>query len=154
MISSMQHALIYVTMDFGGSLEIMRPNWKELPVGDVVGQWAAHYVTLNRKGQIVMSRKTYRRTGEPEAYQILFDDVNNRIGLKPTRLSMRNAYRVAPCGRHGGKMVRAYRLLTEYNIDLPATVQFQNIEFDQDDVMILDLRTAKVSARAKVSAKK
>ncbi|MBL8181328.1 MAG: hypothetical protein JNL64_06905 [Blastocatellia bacterium] len=132
----------------------MRPNWKELPVGDVVGQWAAHYVTLNRKGQIVMSRKTYRRAGEPEAFNILFDDVNNRIGLKPTRLSMKNAYRVAPCGRHGGKMVRAYRLLTEYNIDLPATVQFQNIEFDEGDVMILDLRTAKVSARAKTTARR
>jgi hypothetical protein len=126
----------------------MRPNWKELPVGDVVGQWAAHYVTLNQKGQIVMSKMTYRRAGTPEAFNILFDDVNNRIGLKPTRLSMKNAYRVAPCGRHGGKMIRAYRLLTEYSIDLPATVQFQNIEFD-DDVMVLDLRTAKVSPRAR-----
>lgn len=131
----------------------MRPNWKELPVGDVVGQWAADYVTLNRKGQIVMSRKTYRRTGEPEAFNILFDDVNNRIGLKPTRLSMKNAYRVAPCGRHGGKMIRAYRLLTEYDIRLPATVQFQDIEFEEGDVMILDLRTAKISTRGSANRK-
>lgn len=125
----------------------MRPNWKEVPRGDVVGQWAAHYVTLNRKGQIVMSRKTFERAGGPEAFTILFDDVNNRIGLKAAHKSTKNAYPVGPAGRHGGKMVRAFRLIQEFGIILSETIQFQNIEFDEDDIMILDLRSAKVSTR-------
>lgn len=135
-------------MNFGGFYGTMRPNWKEVPRGDVVGQWVALYVTLNREGNIVMNRRTYERSGKPEAYTILFDDVNNRIGLKPTYKSMKNAYPVGPAGRHGGKVVRAFRLLKEFGIDINETIQFQNIEFDEDDIMILDLRTAKVSKRS------
>ncbi|HMT06444.1 MAG TPA: hypothetical protein PKA82_00465 [Pyrinomonadaceae bacterium] len=127
----------------------MKANWKELPRGEVVGQWVAVYVTLNREGWIVMNKQAFKKVGAPEAFTILFDDVNNRIGLKPTYKSMRNAYPVGPAGRHGGKVVRAFRLLTEYGIDLPETIQFQDVEIDNDGIMILDLRTAKVSPRAK-----
>jgi len=88
----------------------MKADWRECPRGDVRGQWAALYVTMNRKGHISMSRLTYQRLGEPKAFLLLFDTVNNRIGLKPTGISIRNAYPVGPQGRHGGKVVRAYRL--------------------------------------------
>ncbi len=39
------------------------------------------------------------------------------------------------------------QVLVDYKIDLPATVQFYDIEFDDDNVLILDLRTARVSDR-------
>ena len=126
----------------------MRPDWRECPRGDVFGQWAAFYVTMNRKGEIAMSRVTYERLGEPRAFLVLFDTVNNRIGLKPSTPSTRNAYPAGVQGRHGGRVVRAYRLMQEFGIDLPETVRFHDAEIDEDGVLILDLRTARVSARA------
>ena len=126
----------------------MRVNWKQVPRGDVAGQWARFYVTMNRRGYIVFSRKTYERLGEPKAFHLLFDAVNNRIGLKPTEPEISNAYPVAKYGKHGGRLVRAWRLMEECGIDLPGTIQFESADLDQDGVLVLDLRTAKVSPRS------
>lgn len=111
------------------------------------GQWASFYVTMNPKGYIVFSRVTFQRLGEPRAFLLLFDKVNNRIGLKPTALGIKNAYPAAKQGRHGGQLIRAYRLMQEFGIDLPETIRFYDAEIDQDGVLILDLRTARVSSR-------
>ncbi|MFN0278724.1 MAG: hypothetical protein ACKVRN_08985 [Pyrinomonadaceae bacterium] len=126
----------------------MKADWQECPRGDVTGQWAALYVTMNKKGNIALSGKTFQKLGEPNAVNLLFDAVNNRIGLKPAAPTTRNAFPVAKQGRHGGKIVRAYRLMQEYGINLPETIHFRDAEIDHDGILILDLRTAKVSSRA------
>lgn len=126
----------------------MKADWRECPRGDVVGQWSAVYVTMNTRGFIVMNKITYQRLGEPKAFLLLFDAVNNKIGLKPTALAMKNAFPAAKYGRHGGRLVRAYRMMQEFGIDLSKTIQFQDAEIDQDGILILDLRTARVSSRS------
>ena len=125
----------------------MRTDWRECPRGDVTGQWAELYVTMNTKGYIVMTRLTYERIGSPKAFQLLFDGTNNRIGMKPAALAARNAYPVAGNGRHGGKMVRAYRLMQEFGIVLPETVRFYDAQTDAEGILILDLRSARISSR-------
>ena len=132
----------------------MRVNWKQVPRGDVVGQWAKFYVTMNRRGYIVFSRKTYERLGEPKAFHLLFDAVNNRIGLQPTEPGISNAYPVAKYGKHGGRLVRAWRLMEEFGIELPGTIQFESADVDQDGILVLDLRTAKVPARSLAHTRK
>lgn len=126
----------------------MRTNWKTCPQGDVVGQWAKFYVTLNRRGHFVFSRKTYERLGSPSAFELLFDPTNNRIGLKPSVQGARNAYRVGPYGKNGGKVVRAWRLLYEFSIQVDEAIEFQGADLDQDNILVLDLRTAKLSNRS------
>lgn len=126
----------------------MKPSWQTVPRDHVRGQWAALYITLNPKGEIVMSRVTYERLGAPGAFHILFDTVNNRIGLKPTSPSLRNAYPAAKHGSHGGRMVRAFRMMQDFAIDLPDTVRFHDAEIDEEGILILDLRSARVSERA------
>lgn len=125
----------------------MKRDWQELPRGDVHSAMAGLHVTLNKKGFIVFNRMAYKKMGEPRAVLILFDRVNNRIGLKATSPSIRNAYPIAKYGRHGGRIVRAYRLLVEYGIDLPDTLEFPNAWIDEDEVLNLDLRTARISNR-------
>ena len=61
----------------------MRPDWREVPRGDISPCWAGWYVTMNPKGLIAMTRPTYERMGAPQAFVVLWDSVNNRIGLKP-----------------------------------------------------------------------
>lgn len=124
----------------------MRSNWNEVPKGDVPANSAAQFsVTMNPRGQIMMSLRTWRNLGEPKAVQVLFDNINSRIGLKPAAPTARNAYRVGPVGPSGGKQIRALRLITEWRIDLPHTVKFVNPETDEDGILMLDLRTTKPS---------
>ena len=126
----------------------MRPDWREVPRGDVRTMWAGFYVTLNPKGSIAMSKLTWQKMGEPKAFQVFFDTVNNRIGLKPAALTARNAYRVCKNSKYGGKRILCGRLMKEFRIDLPMTVQFHDADTDDDGVLILDLRTARVSRKA------
>ena len=126
----------------------MKTMWKEISRDPTRGQWAALYVTINTKGWIVLSRLTHDRLGSPKAYQLFFDPVNNRIGLKPSALAGKNTYPAGPQGPCGGKVIRAYRLLQDCSISIPETLQFFDAEIDHDGILILDLRTARVSPRA------
>ena len=126
----------------------MRPDWREVPRGDVRTQDAGFYVTLNRKGWIAFSRMTWQKMGEPKAFQVLFDTVNNRIGLKPAAVTARNAFPVRVNSPRGGKRLHCGRLMKEFKVSLPMTVRFYDADTDEDGVLILDLRTARVSPKA------
>ena len=126
----------------------MRADWQEVPRGDVMPQYAGIYVTMKPKGEIMMSRVTYEMMGSPKAFVILFDQTNRRIGLKPSALTTRNAYPVCVGSNAGAKRLLAYRLTREHDIDLEQTVRFYDAKIDEDGVLTLDLRTAKVSPRA------
>jgi hypothetical protein len=128
----------------------MHIEWSILPKDDgVMPHWSRVYVTINRKGTIAMNKVTYGRMGEPAAFQIMFDRVNSRILLKPTALSMKHAYRAGSYGKHGGRQVRAFRLLTQFGIKIDETLEFTDAEVDIGGQLILDLRTARVSPRAR-----
>ena len=126
----------------------MRADWQEVPRGDLMPQYAGIYVTMNSAGDIVMSRVTYEMMGAPKAFVILFDTTNKRIGLKPAALSTRNAYPARVSNRAGAKVIRGHRLTREHRIILPQTVRFYDADIDEDGILILDLRTAKISPRA------
>ena len=128
----------------------MHIEWSVLPKDDGVHPvWSGVYVTINREGTIAMNKVAYQRMGEPAAFLIMFDRVNSRIALKPTALSMKHAYRACKYQKHGGRRVRAYRLLTEYGIKIPETLEFKDAEVDFDRHLILDLRTARISPRTR-----
>ena len=127
----------------------MRADWQEVPRGDVMPQYSGIYVTMNPQGDIVLSRVTYEILDSPPAFLILYDKTNNRIGLKPAALATKNAYPVRVSNRAGAKMVRGHRLTREHRIDLPQTVRFYDADIDEDGILVLDLRTARVSPRAR-----
>ena len=112
-------------------------------------QYAGISVSMNPKGEIAMSRVTYQMLGEPAAFVIFFDKVNSRIGLKPAALATRNAYPASAPNPCGARRVRAYRLIRECRINLPQTIKFQDADIDEDGMLVLDLRTAEVSKRAR-----
>lgn len=126
----------------------MEIEWTILPRGDVAAHWSGLYVTLNRIGSIAMSRITWERLGSPRAVFIMWDRFNQRLGLKPAQGDERNAYPVRNYGRRGAKIVRAYRLLTEFGIRPPDTLEFQGTRIDADGNLILDLRSIRISPKA------
>ena len=126
----------------------MRRDWKEIPRDDKRAQWAGIYVTLNSKGTIVMNRAAHEQLGEPAACLILYDSANNTIGLQPTGRQSRNAYPALKSGRHGGRKIAAFRLLVEGGLHIADTLEFPDAEIDLDGILVLNLRTARVSNRA------
>ncbi len=126
----------------------MSIEWSILPRGDVHPAHTRVYVTINKLGTIAMNRVTHQRMDEPAAFLVMFDRVNNRIALKPTAAAMKNAYPARKYGRRGGRVVRAFRLLTEFGVVIKDTVEFTDAEIDADGQLILDLRSARVSPRA------
>ena len=126
----------------------MKRHWREIARDNKRPQWAGVYVTMNSKGTIVMNREAYERLGAPAAFNLLYDSANNTIGLKPTAAAMRNAYPALKSGRHGGRKVAAYRVITECGLHIGDTLEFPDAEIDQDGILVLNLRTAKVSNRA------
>ena len=126
----------------------MRRSWKEIPRDNKRPQWAGLYVTMNRMGVIVLNRAAHERLGKAEAFHLLYDAANNVIGLKPTMPAMKNAYPVMVSGKHGGRKIAAYRLMIECSLQIDETLEFTDAEIDTDDILILNLRTAKISNRA------
>ena len=128
----------------------MHIEWAVLKKDDGLAPTGARiHVTLNRHGTISLGKYTYRRMGEPAALLIMFDRVNSRIALKPTALSMKNAYRVGKSGVRFGRRIRAFRMLIDFGIKIDKTLEFKDAEIDMDGQLILDLRTARVSPRAR-----
>ena len=125
----------------------MREDWQEISRGDILPQHAGIYVTMNPKGDIVLSRITYEMLDSPPAFVILFDKTNRRIGLNPAALATRNAYPARVASRAGAKKIRGHRLTREHRIDLPHTIQFFDADINEDGILVLDLRTAKISPR-------
>ncbi len=126
----------------------MKNDWELVPRGDVLPQYAGLSVTMNTKGVIAMSRVTHEKLGRPAFVDLLYDKTRNRIGLKPAGPACQNTYPVHNSNKNGAKALRAWRLISEYRIDLPHTVRFYDAEIDDQGILILDLRTAKPCPRA------
>lgn len=126
----------------------MRREWKQIPRDEKRPQWAGIYVTMNSKGTIVLNRAAIERLGSPSAFLLFFDPINNTIGLLPTRAEKRHAYPITKSGRHGGRKVSAYRLIKECSLVIDQTLEFPDAEIDTDGLLLLNLRTAKISNRA------
>lgn len=84
----------------------------------------------------------------------MFDRFNQRLGLKPANLGDANAYPARKYGRRGAKIVRAYRLLTEFGIHPPDLIEFERPQIDADGLLILDLRKIHISAKAHSQCRK
>jgi hypothetical protein len=126
----------------------MDADWMIVPRGDVAPHWSGLYVTINKLGSIAISRVTHERLGEPVAYVIMFDRFNKRIGLKPAKPGERHAYPARKYGKRGARIIRVNRLVREFGIRPPDTIEFQDPKIDLDGTLILDLRNIRISPKA------
>ena len=126
----------------------MRSNWKQVErIAEYRGFARGMLVSLSKPGELYLNVAAHKSIGTPEAVEIYFDSINNRFGLKPSRLTTRNAFPLRNYGPSNGRVVRMNQVLRSYKIDLPATIQFSDIEVDDDNILVLDLRTARVPTR-------
>jgi hypothetical protein len=123
-------------------------KWTILPRGDVAPHWSGLYASLNRAGSLVITRVTHERLGSPEAFLIMFDPVNARLALRPAELKDANAYPARKWGRRGSKVIRAYRLVTEFAIRPSDTIEFISPVIDDEGRLVLNLKNVRISPKA------
>ncbi|MBK9163990.1 MAG: hypothetical protein IPM21_08765 [Acidobacteria bacterium] len=118
----------------------IRRNWQIFPNDDRLGRWCKLYATLNRDGDIMISRFTHEALGSPECVLLLFDSDERVIGLKPARETQKDAFPVRPRGSYGGRRIRAYRFCQRHAIKIDGTVRFPRLEIDAEGILILDTK--------------
>jgi hypothetical protein len=123
----------------------MKSLWKIVERDGKLGKWAFPYVSLSATGEILLTRVTWEKSGRPEAYLIMFDETNQRIGLKATGAGIKDAYRAYSAGAAGSKKLKCPRLLIENGLKLKHGIRFTDIEIDHQGFITLDLRTAVVN---------
>jgi hypothetical protein len=130
-------------------------RWKVLPRGDVEPRYSRNHVSLNPKGQFNIGQKTHERLGSPAYCLIKLNEEEQLIGLEPATHEMKNAYPVRGFRDRGSKVVRAFRLLTEWNLHPPDTIEFvKPTRIDPDGVLILNMKNIRLSPRAHSQCRK
>jgi hypothetical protein len=99
-------------------------EWKVLARGDAAAQFPLLYVTLSPQGSIVISRSTHEKMDSPSGFIVLFDPLKHRLGLKAESTNNPNAFPARKQGRSGAKIIRAHRMIREFGIQPPDTLEF------------------------------
>jgi hypothetical protein len=117
-----------------------RTPWIEFDMIAVRRRHQLLYVTLNPKGEFVLSLKTYREMKEPPAVVLLYDRTSDTIGLRPASDETRNAIVVRTRHSRYNRVVRSLPFLREHGIELTRTIQFPTARIDAEGVLCLPLR--------------
>lgn len=118
----------------------VKRKWEIFPNTERVGRWCNLYATLNKQGDIMISRFTHEALGSPENYLLLFDQETQVIGLRAARPGQKDTYPARPRGAYGGQRIRAFRLCRRHAVKIEGTVRFPRAEIDREGILILDLK--------------
>lgn len=129
-------------------------EWTIVPRGDVAAHWSGLYVTMNKIGSITLSRVTHERLGSPNAVTVRFNRFTEQLSLTPATIGEPNAYPLKKYGQRGAKIVRVYRLVSQFGIRPPDTIEFQEPKIDIEGRLILSLRSIRISPKAHSQCRK
>lgn len=123
-------------------------KWEEFPVGPS-GAVSGLHVTLNRRGEILLGARTFRKFGEPEQVLLLFERRNALIAMVPTTAKATNCYPLIAKRNDGHRIIRANLFCRHYGIAFARTVAFNTAYIDDDGKLILDLRDVRAVTKPK-----
>lgn len=94
---------------------------------------------MNQRGTLLFNRKAFVELGSPDAVELLVDDRNSSVGLKPTAPDLPHAYPIRRMhkGRTFGFTCRKFCRDEGIKIDRTASFPTARIE---DGVLILELK--------------
>ncbi len=105
------------------------------------------YVSLNKRGEIVINPAAWGEMGETYNVTLLYDEAKRRIGVKFPVAGDGHFFAVCRYGR-GRKLrvVRAARLLKQFGIEIDKTQVFSRpevVRFDGVPMIVLELDKAR-----------
>lgn len=124
----------------------MLDQWEQFEAGPNQPREDRLYVSLNAKGQILLSRKAVESLGSPAAVVLMFSKVSSKIGIRAARSLDKGAFPLIGRRSARSRTIYASPFCRNYGIRVGGTVSFIGIKLDNEGVLILDLsKTARVS---------
>lgn len=110
------------------------------------------YVSLNKRGEIVMNEPAWKFIGDPASVTLLYYSAKNYIGVKYPLATDRHFFMVRRYGRgRRNRIVRARQLLKQFGIKIDKTIIFDSIQmvnYEGSPMLLLDLDDSQPLAKA------
>jgi len=121
----------------------MSKNWEICRPGFKPGRWCSPQATMNRRGDITLSRVAWELLNCAEHAVLLFDRETQTIGIQPQRAAIRDTYPLVPLANRTSRQISAGFLAHQFGISFETTLRFVNPTINEDGVLELSLTTAR-----------
>lgn len=124
----------------------MARNWTKYQGGPNQGDRMAVRITLNPRGVILLNRRAYECIGSPGAVELMYDEDEQVIGLRPKDIRHSNAFPLKTKGTNGRKytykVISASPFCKHFSIEPKGTILFTQPDLDNDGTLQLPLGSA------------
>lgn len=124
----------------------MKRNWTKYPGGPNQGDRMAVRITLNSRGVILLNRRAYECIGSPGAVELMYDEDEQIIGLKPKDIRHTNAFPLKiksnQEGKYNYRIISASPFCKHFSIEPKSTILFTEPDLDNDGTLQLPLGSA------------
>ena len=119
----------------------MEYNWEEFEDGQPIETGKRIHVTINRHGKIFFNAPAIEALGVPDGITLLYDRRRSTIGVKPTPLNRKSAYKLRrkDTSHCRGREISALNFCRRFSICPDETLAFTAAEVNKDGILILDL---------------
>ena len=129
----------------------MLDQWEQFEAGPNDRSEEKLYVSINRKGQILLNKKAVECLEAPAAVVLFFSKPSQKIGGRDPRHNDKGAVPLKTRPLSHSRMIHASPFCRNYGIRVDGTVSFVDIKLENDGLLILDLnkttRVSRVTAR-------
>lgn len=120
----------------------MDVNFELFEEGQVERTRERVHVTLNKECKMFFNARALEALGEPDGVALLFDRRRQVIGVMPSALNRKHAYRLRPKDRVSrSRVITAKNFCRHYSINPSETLAFPAASVNKDGVLVLDLQT-------------
>jgi hypothetical protein len=119
----------------------MEFKWEEFEDGQPVETGKRIHATINSKGKLFFNAKAIEALGVPDGVTLLYDRRRSTIGVKPTPLNRKSAFKLRhkdPARSHG-QIISAKNFCKRFSIHPEETLAFTDPTVNNDGILILDL---------------
>ena len=124
-------------------------HWTEFQGSPNGRERDAPRVTLNAKGMFLLNRKAFEALEAPAAVQLLFDENEKIVGLKPADIRRPNAFPIKQKDKYHNHRIQASPFCRHFHIRVERTTQFNEIDLDNEGVLTLSLRNTTTIGRVR-----
>ena len=118
-------------------------QWKEFEVGTARYYGGdRRYVTMSKRGIILINRKTVEDMGKPEGIVMLYDERYQTIGIRPAAAGTKNFIPLKEKKGVTHRTIYAYQFCRHFKLKPAGTIVFTKPEIDHDGVLLLELHSA------------
>ncbi len=124
----------------------MLDEWEEFSGGPMISLADRIYVSVNYKGQFLLSKGAVEALRSPEAVVLLFSRSLFKLGIRACSPFAPNAFPLKPRPDAHSRLIHASTFCRNYGIKVTGTIAFHRIELDKEGILTLDLTsTSRVS---------